>query len=313
MADRQIENLRRQLEADPEDAQAQLDLAHARARLEGSSIFLEPLNDRLEWNKCSEPIQDLTINAVAERLKPDYEWLETQVYSCANSSHRIGSFTHLKSGLILNLLPGGSFVMGERGWFPQKTCKSSPFLLGRFPVRQSCWDKVGAFDERGFFGPDRPIEGVSWKDCQAWLDKAGGELIFPSEMAWEYACRAGADTGYFWGANEDNSYFWHSQNSEQKTHAVTKHETKWNSFGLRDMSGHVNEWCHDNWTVNYSSDGRFRRDSFGPRAIRDEDYKIIRGGSWVKPAIACRSGMIQRCLITGRSHVIGFRAARLVK
>jgi formylglycine-generating enzyme required for sulfatase activity len=322
MVDQRLEDLKRRHEADPDNVLLQLKLINARARVEGSSVYLEPLDDRLKWNECSESIQNLAITAVGQNLDPDYEWLETQVYSCAGISHRIASFTHLKSGLILNLVPGGTFIMGDdKSGFeeegPAHEVRVKPLLIGRFPVRQSCWDKFGGDDERAFEGPHLPMDSVSWDDCQAWLNKAGGNvetgiLRLPSETEWEYACRAGSTTEYSWGDEMDDSFCWYDKNCYEvvkKTQNVTSHfeSGKCNSFGLVDMSGNISEWCQD-WFVD-----SYRRTPRDSQPFSEKGgYRVIRGGSWVYDAQDCRSANRYNITPTNGGFDLGLRVARSI-
>lgn len=311
MIDRDIEKLMRHLKTDPHDTQAQLEFAQARARVEGSEIYLEPLNDRLIWNECSEPLQDLAINEVRERLEPDYEWLETRVYSCVGLSHRIASFTHLKSGLVLNLLPGGAYTMGdnegerefEKAAHPVKI---RPILMGRFLVTQACWDKVGGpYTEPLFIGPDRPVDSVSWDTAHAWLEMAGGSLRLPSESEWEYACRAGTKSRYFWGDEMDDSYCWHNNNSLRHTFAGEEHERHPNAFGLIDMSGHLWEWCQDGWVEGYGNGPTNNEPRGGSSSLH-----VFRGGSYAFEAERCGSARRQAMPKLSGHRYLGLRVAR---
>lgn len=315
MADQRIEELKRHLEADPSDVQAQIQLIQARARVEGSSAYLGCLQDRLIWKQCSELVQDFAVKEVEERLSPDYSLLETRRYDCAGLSHRIASFIHAKSGLILNLIPGGCFIMGDdnsgyENERPAHQAKIDPLLIGRFPVRQSCWDRIGGEDEREFLGSDIPIDSVSWNECQDWLVKAGGSLRLPSEAEWEYACRGGSTTQYFWGEEMDNAYCWYSENcrsdGKQTTDVSLHFDTKsWNSFGLVDMSGHIWEWCLDQWKEHYRNGPFNALPQSGSKTTR-----VGRGGGWRNFASSCRSAYRFKIKPSKRRNVLGFRVAR---
>jgi formylglycine-generating enzyme required for sulfatase activity len=315
MVDQRLEELKRRLAADPKNSQLQCELLNARARVEGSAVFLELLEDRLKWNKSPESVQDMAIAEVKQRLSSDYEWLETRVYGCGGQSHRIASFEHTKTGILLNLIPGGTFQMGDdSGHKRQKPAHKAtikPMLIGRFPVRQSSWDKVGGEDEREFTGVDLPIDSVSWDDIQSWLKKAGGGLRLPSESEWEYACRSGTTTQYFWGDKMDSSYCWCEVNcynaGHEQTREVSLHfdQQKWNAFGLVDMSGNVWEWCQDQWLDNYKDGPRNSQ----PRTS-DSSYRVFRGGSWDVNAGDCRSANRYYYTPSYRDDYFGFRVSQ---
>jgi formylglycine-generating enzyme required for sulfatase activity len=157
------------------------------------------------------------------------------------------------------------------------------------------------------------VKQVSWDDCRLVAYAAG--LRLPSEAEWEYACRAGTTTKYFWavphrrtggsGDEMDDSYCWYKGNSESRTHAVTEHTNKANAFGLVDMSGHVWEWCEDQWIGDYKN-GPY--DSL-PRTS-NSPYRVLRGGCWLYGKGNCRSAFRFNYAPENRFHTVGFRVAR---
>ena len=94
----------------------------------------------------------------------------------------------------------------------------------------------------------------------------------PTEAEWEYACRAGTKTDYYWGTGNIDNYAWYNVNSNDSAHPVC--EKLPNGYGLYDMSGNVNESCND-WFGGYSSD--LQEDPVGPSSGSE---RIIRGGPW---------------------------------
>ncbi|MDF1664435.1 MAG: formylglycine-generating enzyme family protein [Planctomycetota bacterium] len=316
MVDNDYELQRRLSLIDPADTQAKLDLINSRARIDGNQAYLAILSDRLFWNQCPEAMQDQTISIVDTALSADYSFVETKSYRCGGEEHRIASFLHNSSGIILNLLPGGTFVMGsDHGEWPEErpahTRKVDPFLIGRFSVTQEAWDRIGGEDRRIFIGHHLPIVGVSWESCGVWIDKALGALRLPSECEWEYACRAGTTTDYHWGQESDWSYIWHEENCKVKGVAGPRdvrihfENKKWNAFGLVDMSGNVSEWCSDEWFWRYE-DGGYNRQ---PEDRPDLD-RVTRGGAFNWDAEDCHSfyrGGDERW--DGQDDV-GFRVAR---
>lgn len=279
----------------------------------GQSIYenWSVINDRGRWNKASKAEQDQVIQEATKTLGPAYRWIETREYSCGGPSHRIATFQHVKSGLLLNLIPGGTFTMGEsKKDRPAPRVTVKPFLIGRFEVRQSCWDKIGGTDERSFKGPDLPIASVSWEDVQAWLKKAGDGLRLPSESEWEYACRSGTMTDYYWGNNWNKSHCWYFRtchiNNEPKK--VTDHfdTESWNAFGLVDMSGNVSEWC-------LGSPGKtFEYDTQNTVPLTfDHSKRMNRGGGWyAQRGRDLYTTTRHSSKTTTRSDTLGFRVVR---
>ena len=125
----------------------------------------------------------------------------------------------------------------------------------------------------------------------------------PTEAEWEYACRAGSNAPFGFGGLElVADYGWFSSNSKGKSHPVGKKNM--NAWGLYDMHGNVKEWCSD-WAGDYPEGAV--SDPTGPK----EGYsRMIRGGSWLTPAVLGKSG----CRSNGfppetRSEYVGFRVA----
>ncbi|NEO07881.1 MULTISPECIES: formylglycine-generating enzyme family protein [unclassified Moorena] len=224
---------------------------------------------------------------------------------------KIESFK-LAQGVILEMayIPGGMFLMGspisefrrsdDEG--PQHLVNVSGFWMGQFPVTQQQWQAVADYNKvkatlqpkpSYFKGDNLPVEKVSWNDCQefcARLNKKfkgqlqGRKFRLPSEAEWEYACRAGTTTRYYYGDDESKlgEYAWYSGNSDSKTHPAVKEKTP-NNWELYDMIGNVWEWCEDTWHDNYDGapvDGIPWIDNY-------KSYRLLRGGSWYRNPKDC--------------------------
>ena len=124
---------------------------------------------------------------------------------------------------------------------------------------------------------------VSWDDCQQFLAKLNarsaaaqaGQFALPTEVQWEYACRAGSTTDTLRGGRDRaGEYAWYDQNSGNQTHPVG--EKRPNGWGLYDMHGNVWEWCQDWYDGGYYAISP-PIDPAGPNA---GSSRVIRGGDW---------------------------------
>ena len=153
-----------------------------------------------------------------------------------------------------------------------------------------------------FKGDDLPVETVSWDDCQAFIKKVNAALgcgaRLPTEAEWEYACRAGTTTAYFWG-NALNGDRANCCYGNAETTPVGKYGA--NPWGLCDMHGNVWEWCAD-WYGDYPTRGVV--DPLGPAS---GDIRVLRGGCWIYGARYCRSANRRRCDPGDRNFNFGFR------
>jgi formylglycine-generating enzyme required for sulfatase activity len=193
-------------------------------------------------------------------------------------------------------LPAGKFLMGssESGREkPPHQVKVNSFAIGKYPITQAQYQAVMGNNPSHFKNnPQNPVEKVSWNDAKAFCQKlsqiTGKTYRLPTEAEWEYACRAGTTTRYYFGdnANQLGDYAWYAKNSNDTTHPVG--QKKPNAWGLHDMSGNVWEWCEDDWHDSYKNapeDGSawIDNDNHSP------PLKCLRGGSWYDFPNDCRS------------------------
>jgi formylglycine-generating enzyme required for sulfatase activity len=192
--------------------------------------------------------------------------------------------------------PPGTFLMGrpaeEQGSAdetPQhRVTLTEGFFLAVHPVTQVEWLAVMENNPSSFKGADRPVESVSWHDCREFCRKLGERdgkrYRLPTEVEWEYACRAGSTSEYSTGTGEEALHraAWYDKNSGGQTHPVEQKEA--NAWGLFDVHGNVAEWCSDGKRTYAGGD---LKDPVGP-AGRD-DPRMLRGGCWCRNAYWCRA------------------------
>ncbi|MAE67989.1 MAG: hypothetical protein CMJ18_27370 [Phycisphaeraceae bacterium] len=231
---------------------------------------------------------------------------------------------HEKTGIEMVFIPAGTFEIGspesdagrsvDEG--PVRSVRlTQPFYLARYEVTQDQWLEIMGDNPSRFEGKDRPVECVSWDACQQFLQEAGNGLSLPTEAQWEYACRAGTTTAFFF-ADAFQNYFgddqgllgrhaWFDGNSDGRTHPVGLKAP--NPWGLHDIIGNVWEWCEDGFADarNVSPDG-LTTDPVGPT---DVEHRVLRGGSWLNLPWLCRSAFRNMAPPQTRSMLFGFRVA----
>ncbi|MEH2230062.1 MAG: formylglycine-generating enzyme family protein [Nostoc sp.] len=313
----------------------------------------------------------------------------------------------LDSGERLEMvaIPGGTFLMGapeaevgrDTHEGPQHIVTVAPFFMSKYPVTQAQWRFVAALPQinrplapapADFKGDNRPVERVSWYDavefCARLAQLTGREYRLPSEAEWEYACRAGTTTPFYFGkttttelANYDGRFIYsseavppprptsptppfttpttpitppprptspisgfgysHSYSSHvtfpthdfgySSNHQISIKENRFsfqgkyrgktreqttqvgsfqtaNAFGLYDMHGNVWEWCADHWYDNYQ---RAPLDGSAWLSDNENEYRVMRGGSWINYPELCRAASRAKGLPYDLSYYIGFR------
>jgi len=125
-----------------------------------------------------------------------------------------------------------------------------PYFLGVTEVTQGQWTALMGQNPSSHTGdPNLPVEQMTTDECTAFLDKlsqrSNGRFKFrlPTEQEWEFACRAGSDTQYPFGADAQAlpQYAWFAGNSTEQSHPVAQLQA--NAWGFYDMLGNVMEWC----------------------------------------------------------------------
>ncbi len=222
-------------------------------------------------------------------------------------------------------IPAGTFLMGaapnevgaDSDEYPQHPVTVKSFYMGKYPVTQAQWQAVMGGDNPSYFkGENRPVEQVSWEDAKAFCDRLSQRTAqtvrLPSEAEWEYACRAGTTTPFYFGetitpdlVNYDGNYpYGGAPEGKYRQETTPVGSFPPNAFGLYDMHGNVWEWCEDVWHKNYEgapSDGSVWETG------GENSYRLLRGGSWDTLAVWCRAASRYRLTPGSRYNTVGLR------
>jgi len=247
--------------------------------------------------------------------------------------------------LEMVLIEPGSFIMGApkdelgrsgRDWPPHEVSISRPFYIGKHEVTQAQWEAVmgSASHHSKFRGrPNNPVEKVSWLACQKFIGRLNalgmGTFRLPTEAEWEYACRAGTQTRFFFGDALERAdkpkeyceiadeYMWWSGN-------VDPYGTKEvglkmsNPWGLHDMHGNVSEWCSDLWEaprergpqVDPQGPSSWWQSTKWPLANRVNRGGSMYRGARFRGASECRSASRHYEQAIDFHYTLGFRLVR---
>ncbi|MBD1886462.1 caspase, EACC1-associated type [Microcoleus vaginatus] len=254
----------------------------------------------------------------------------------------------LGNGVLLEMVKirSGTFQMGSPenqgidNEKPQHSVTVPAFLMGKYPVTQAQWRSVAALprmkiplnpDPAYFKGDNRPVEQVSWlgavEFCQRLSVATGHPYRLPSEAEWEYACRSGTTTEFYFGetiTTDLANYRGTDREYEGKTYSgsygagpkgIYREQTTDvgifppNAYGLYDIHGNVWEWCLDHWHDNFRE---APTDGSAWVAGGNSDLRLIRGGSWNYGPALCRAALRLNYHPVDRYYNLGFRVLSAV-
>ena len=248
----------------------------------------------------------------------------------------------LGNGVLLEMvkIPSGTFQMGspkDQGHDnekPQHSVTVPAFLMGKYPVTQAQWRVVAALPQveialdnpAKFQGDKRPAAQLSWRQavefCQRLSVATEHQYRLPSEAEWEYACRAGTTTEFYFGetiTTDLANYRGTDMEFQGKTYpgsygagpkGIYREQTTDvgsfppNAYGLYDLHGNVWEWCLDHWHDNFRE---APTDGSAWVVGGNSDRRLIRGGSWCYSPSDCLAALRDYGNPSERSNLIGFR------
>lgn len=233
----------------------------------------------------------------------------------------------------VSVVPAGEFDMGspgdEKHRFEtegpmRKGVKVASFEIGRTEVTQGQWKAVmGGGNPSGFkdCGDACPVENVSWNMIAGpggFLEKleslTGKKYRLPTEVEWEFACRAGTRTAFWFGTWDDSNrlmdkanYHWNYTKGATPPRPMRADAFEANPWGLYNIHGNVWEWVQDGWHDSYTGASLDGRDWVEGA---DLSQRVVRGGSWNDQGKNLRAAGRSRYSPGWANNDIGFRLAR---
>ena len=242
--------------------------------------------------------QNMTI-PLGDDVELDLIWIEPGTFIMGSPENEIGH--------IVGIYPYGETQHSETIQYG--------FWLGKYEVTHEQYKAIMGENPSEFSGSGKPVETVSWYDAMSFCEKltarekeagrlpAGYKYTLPTDVEWEYACRAGTTTAFNNGTNIPTveqttdvcpnlgQVGWYWENAGEAVHTVG--QKKPNAWGLYDMHGNVSEWT-----------------SSKPKGFEGEDIYILRGGSWYDWTYNCRSASYtDTCDADNKRSYFGFRVA----
>lgn len=241
--------------------------------------------------------------------------------------------------ILVCWMPPGQFVMGstsdesghEEDEGPPRTVSVDGFWMARYEVTNRLYrlkeprHSSGSYMDSSLDGDDQPVVQISWRQASAfceWLSQRTGLLIrLPTEAEWEYACRAGTTTRFFWG-DEAAQACRHANMADASAEALRASQSARalcsdgyvvsapvgrfapNAWNLHDIAGNVWEYCADYYAVNAYESPQTQN----PRGPGQGSAYVVRGGSWADDGTAAaRSAARSYTDPDFRGPITGFR------
>jgi formylglycine-generating enzyme len=179
-----------------------------------------------------------------------------------------------------------------------------PFEMQETQVTQLQYFSIMNINPSSYEGMQKPVQNICWDDIQEFIKKLNdldSEYIYrlPTEVEWEYCCRAGTTTPYSFDNNDIKDYA-HFNSADGPIDVKSKNPNPWGLFG---MHGNVWELCNDRY-LNKLTGGK------DPQNLEIGSYRVLRGGSWRNDAQVLRSAYRSAVFPGYRIDYVGFRLVR---
>ena len=198
----------------------------------------------------------------------------------------------LTNSIGMKLMPirAGQFMMGDNDWENNKSHQvhiTKPFYIQSTLVTQAQYRKVMGKNPSSFKDGDEakmPVDSVSWNDAQEFIKKlnaapeevrAGRTYRLPTEAEWEYCCRAGTKTKFWYGDTKDLTKMNFNDTKVDKPRPTEVDKYPANPWGLHDMHGNLYQFCED----AFGSDFPASAGKENPVNKKGE-FRVLRGGSY---------------------------------
>jgi len=209
----------------------------------------------------------------------------------------------------------------ERDEIQHRVQLTQGFWLSETACTQALWQAVMGDNPSRFKEAERPVEGGIWDDVQEFLRRVHASapelaLRLPTEAEWEYACRAGTSTPFWFGAqitpeqvNYDGNFpYAGGKRGLYRKETVPAKALPCNGWGLYQMHGNVWEWCQD-WYAAYAA-APADAPAVDLSGLAAGAPRVLRGGSWIDHGRSARSARRDADRPGDRLDDFGFRLAR---
>jgi len=226
----------------------------------------EPLPPKGDW-RYREP------ETIQQEQLPRHRVVLTKAYYFGETEVTFNQFRKFidASGYVTEVEKSKGWGKEDRGWLLREGYS---------------WRSAGQWRIKD----NHPVSNVTWNDAVAlckWLSKHDqlGAYRLPTEAEWEFACRAGTTTSYFFGDDpaEFAEYAWYKENFEVAYQQVGQKRP--NPFGLLDIYGNRQEWCQDVFDADFYS----RSPLSDPQCRSGSEERVLRGGTHTDMASFCTS------------------------
>lgn len=234
-------------------------------------------------------------------------------------------------GMKMVLIESGEYLIGSRltvnniairyggkaKWFTDekpshRVVITKPFYIGIYEVTKAQYKAIMETNSGSEESDNTPVEQVSWMDavefCRILSRKEGKIYRLPTEAEWEYACRAGSRTSFYFGNDEKRlcNYAWFRKNADEVYPVGQKEPNKW---GIYDMLGNVWEWCSDVYGKYNRKAGLIRPfiSVKDPKGAETGPMYVMRGGGWNSPVYSLRCAVRLAVPPDKKTSARGFR------